>query len=47
MKKVIILGGAGFIGLNVAKYLIAKGNYKITIADNLARGKMDSYLCRR
>ena len=25
MKKVIILGGAGFIGLNVAKYLIAKG----------------------
>ena len=44
MKKVIILGGAGFIGLNIAKYLIAKKNYKITIADNLSRGKMDSYL---
>ena len=39
MKKVIILGGAGFIGLNIAKYLIANKNYKITIADNLSRGK--------
>ena len=44
MKKVIILGGAGFIGLNIANYLINKGDYKITIADNLSRGKMDSYL---
>ncbi len=44
MKKVIILGGAGFIGLNIVKYLIAQRNYKITIADNLSRGKMDSYL---
>lgn len=44
MEKVIILGGAGFIGLNIAKYLIEKTSYKITIADNLSRGKMDSYL---
>ena len=44
MKKVIIIGGAGFIGLNIAKYLIANRKYKITIADNLSRGKMDSYL---
>ena len=44
MKKVIILGGAGFVGLNIAKYLISKKNYKITIADNLSRGKMDYYL---
>ena len=33
MKKVIILGGAGFIGLNIARYLIKNRNYKITIAD--------------
>ena len=44
MKKVIILGGAGFIGLNIAKYLVEKRSYEITIADNLSRGKMDSYL---
>ena len=31
MKKVIILGGAGFIGLNIVKYLIAQRNYKITV----------------
>ena len=29
MKKVIILGGAGFIGLNIAKYLIANKNIKL------------------
>tara|TARA_B100000787_G_scaffold119501_1_gene89656 strand:- start:10019 stop:11041 length:1023 start_codon:yes stop_codon:yes gene_type:complete len=44
MKKVIILGGAGFIGLNIARYLIENRDYKITIADNLSRGKMDSYM---
>ena len=44
MKKVIILGGAGFIGLNIARYLIKNRNYEITIADNLSRGKMDSYM---
>lgn len=44
MKKVIILGGAGFIGLNIARYLIKNRDYKITIADNLSRGKMDSYM---
>jgi nucleoside-diphosphate-sugar epimerase len=44
MKKVIILGGAGFIGLNIARYLIKNRKYEITIADNLSRGKMDFYM---
>lgn len=35
MKKVLITGGAGFIGSNLAIKLIAKG-YKITVLDNLS-----------
>lgn len=38
MKKVLITGGAGFIGYHLAKRLAAKG-YNITIADNFFRGK--------
>lgn len=46
MKKVILIGGAGFIGYNIAKFLAKKGGYRITIADNLFRagGKMDKSL---
>lgn len=42
--KVLILGGAGFIGMNIAEKLSTKSSYKITLADNLFRGKKDSYL---
>ena len=46
MKKILLLGGAGFIGFNIAKYLSKKSGYKITIADNFFRagGKIDSSL---
>ena len=46
MKKVLLLGGAGFIGFSIAKYLEKKDGYKITIADNFFRagGKIDSSL---
>jgi UDP-glucose 4-epimerase len=40
-KKVLLLGGAGFIGFNIAKYLGENREYEITIADNFARGKQD------
>jgi len=40
-KKVLLLGGAGFIGFNIAKFLCENRDYKITIADNFARGKQD------
>jgi UDP-glucose 4-epimerase len=41
-KKVLLLGGAGFIGFNICKYLAENRDYSITIADNFARGKQDS-----
>ena len=43
MKKLLLIGGAGFIGFNIAKFLADKNVYKITIADNFFRvgGKMD------
>jgi UDP-glucose 4-epimerase len=44
MKKVLIIGGAGFIGLRLLKRLVEKGGYQITIADNFFRGKLDEAL---
>ena len=43
-KKVLLLGGAGFIGLNISKYLAENRNYEITVADNFSRGKRDEDL---
>jgi UDP-glucose 4-epimerase len=43
IKKIIITGGAGFIGLNLANEL-AKKSYQVIIWDNLSRGKHDTYL---
>ena len=42
-KKILITGGAGFIGFHLAKYL-AKKDYEITLCDNLFRGKSDTDL---
>jgi len=43
-KKALLLGGAGFIGLNIAKYLAENRDYTITLADNFSRGQMDEPL---
>ena len=45
-KKILILGGAGFIGLNIAKKLASISGNEISIADNLFRlgGNADSEL---
>lgn len=43
-KKVLLLGGAGFIGLNISKYLAQNRNYDLTIADNFSRGQKDETL---
>ena len=41
-KKVLILGGAGFIGLGIARFLGENRNYDITIADIFSPGQKDS-----
>lgn len=38
MQKVLITGGAGFIGSNLSNYLIGK-NYDVIVLDNLSTGK--------
>lgn len=43
MQKVLITGGAGFIGLHLAKYYLANG-YSVDIADNFSRGIDDEDL---
>lgn len=39
-KKVVVTGGAGFIGSHLAKALFAEG-YKVTVVDNLSGGKRE------
>ena len=39
MGKYLITGGAGFIGSNLARYILTKG-HQVVILDNLATGKM-------
>jgi len=41
MTKVLITGGAGFIGYHLAKRLVTQKGYTITIADNFFRGRHD------
>ena len=39
--KVLVTGGAGFIGHTISKKYIEKG-YKVTILDNLSTGKKEN-----
>jgi UDP-glucose 4-epimerase len=41
MEKVLITGGAGFVGHRLGKRLSEQKGYRITIADNFFRGKYD------
>ena len=39
MKKILIIGGAGFIGFHLAKELAI--NYHVDLIDDFSRGKKD------
>jgi nucleoside-diphosphate-sugar epimerase len=41
MKKILITGGAGFVGYHLCKELLLDSNSELFIMDNLQRGKMD------
>ena len=41
MKKVVVTGGAGFIGSHLAEELVARG-YRVTILDDLSTGKLEN-----
>ncbi len=40
-KKILVTGGAGFIGANLCEVLLNKGNIVICL-DNLSTGKRDN-----
>lgn len=44
MKKILILGGTGFIGYNLSKALQKNPKNIVHIADNLSRGQFDEYI---
>ena len=43
MKKVVVTGGAGFIGSHIAELLVNKG-YHVVIIDNFAKSEVVSQL---
>lgn len=44
MKRVLITGGCGFVGLHLARRLSAEAGIEITLVDNFMRGKRDKGL---
>lgn len=44
MSKILITGGAGFIGHFLIKWLLKTTDHNITVVDNLCRGRLDTEL---
>jgi UDP-glucose 4-epimerase len=42
-KSVLVLGGGGFIGINIARRLLYDGGYDITVADRGFRGRLERH----
>lgn len=47
MQRVLITGGCGFIGTNLAEYLLRVGDYQLTLFDNFSNAVYDTELSRR
>ena len=43
-KKILITGGAGFVGTNLVKYLLEKTDYKIISVDNYSSGLKKNHI---
>ncbi len=41
-KKALVLGGGGFIGANLSKYLIENRDYDVHVVDNFSRNSFDN-----
>ncbi|WOK05377.1 NAD-dependent epimerase/dehydratase family protein [Imperialibacter roseus] len=41
-QKVLVTGGAGFIGSHVVDKLMSEGNYEVIVMDNLVTGRLDN-----
>ena len=41
MQKILITGGAGFVGYHLSRHLLANEQNQLVLVDNLQRGKMD------
>lgn len=44
MVRVLVLGGAGFLGYHLARRLVAEGASRVTLVDDLSRGRADAAL---
>ena len=45
MRRVLITGGCGFVGTNLAEYLLANGGYKLTLLDNFSNAVFGAASC--
>ena len=42
-KKVLIIGGGGFIGSNLSKLILEQRDYKVDIIDNFSRSNLEDH----
>ena len=47
MKKIVITGGAGFVGSNLIEYLLSKTKFKIISIDNYSSGSKKNHIINR